>query len=101
MGLFRGSIEKREIEKRTETRLPPSGEVIVVELDTDGEADDDLRGLGGQGVEIFGPASRDGRFHWLIQGRDLRRVRVGFRRVVHEWRERGIRVRIDVDPLQL
>ncbi len=92
---------EREIEKRAESRLPPSGEVIVVELDTDGEADDDLRGLGRQGVEIFGPASRDGHFHWLIQGRDLRRVRVGLRRVVHEWRERGIRVRVDVDPLQL
>ena len=90
-----------EIAQRVESRLPPTGEVIVLELDEDGVPDQELRELGGKGVEIFGPAPSDGRFRWLVQGPDLRPLRVGLRRLVHGWRERGIRVRIDVDPLQL
>lgn len=89
-----------EMEKRAASLLPPAGEVIVVELDGEGP-DDALRELGGSSAEVFGPAARGGRFHWLIQGRDLRPVRIGLRRLVHEWRDRGMRVRIDVDPLQL
>ena len=89
------------LEERATTRLPPAGEVIVVELDVAGGADGEIRELAGNRAEVFGPAEHAGRHRWMVQGSDLRLFRVGLRRLVHGWRDAGTRVRIDVDPLEL
>lgn len=89
------------IAERARTGLPPVGEVIVVEVDNPDQSDSALHDLVGGRAELFGPAERDGRHRWLIQGTDLRPVRVGLRRVVQSWRDAGRRVRVDVDPLEL
>ncbi|MGI9648787.1 MAG: hypothetical protein ACR2OI_09735 [Acidimicrobiia bacterium] len=86
---------------RSRTRLPPAGEVLVVELDQQGEATGDLSALTAGRAEVFGPAEVSGRQRWMVQGSDLRPVRIGLRRLVQKWRDGGIRVRIDVDPLEL
>lgn len=90
-----------ELERRSLTRLPPAGEVIVVELSAPGAANRDLLELTDGRAELFGPAPHGDRFRWLIQGADLTQVRVGLRRLVQGWREAEIRVRVDVDPLDL
>lgn len=90
-----------QIETRATTGLPPAGEVLVAEVDTAPDADHELRALVAGRAEVFGPADRDGRSRWLIQGRDLRPVRIGLRRLAQSWRDTGARVRIDVDPLEL
>ena len=89
------------LDERAATRLPPAGEVLVVELDVAGAADGEIRELAGDRAEVFGPAEHAGRHRWLVQGSDLRAFRVGLRRLVHSWRDAGVRVRIDVDPLEL
>ena len=81
--------------------MPPSGEVLVIELDTTGAADADIRELAADRAEVFGPAEHAQRHRWLVQGSDLRPFRIGLRRLVHRWRDQGTRVRIDVDPLDL
>jgi len=87
--------------ERAMTQLPPVGEVLVIELDTPGTADADIRQLVSDRAGVFGPAEHNGRHRWLIQGPDLRAVRIGLRRSVQLWRDAGIRVRVDVDPLEL
>lgn len=89
------------IDDRTRNRLPPAGEVLVVELDEVGNADAKLRALAADRGEVFGPADRAGRVRWLVQGSDLRPIRIGLRRLAQEWRDAGLRVRIDVDPVDL
>jgi primosomal protein N' (replication factor Y) len=89
------------IAARAATRLPPAGEVLVVELDRLGEANEELAALVAGRAEVFGPAERDGRHRWMVQGTDLRPIRIGLRRLAQNWRDGGTRVRIDVDPLEL
>ncbi len=89
------------VAERALTRLPPVGEVLVIELDRAGSADADIRTVAVESAEVFGPAERRGRVRWLVQGSDLGRVRIGLRRLVQSWRDSGIRVRVDVDPLEL
>jgi len=89
------------IVERSETRLPPAGEVLVVELDQSGEASEELATLAAGRAEVFGPAEHGGRHRWLVQGSDLRPIRIGLRRLVQSWRDGGTRVRIDVDPAEL
>ncbi len=86
---------------RAATRLPPIGEVLVVELDNAQGADRQLRDLAEGRAEVFGPAPAGERQRWMVQGTDLRPLRIGLRSLVQEWRDGGRRVRVDVDPLDL
>lgn len=89
------------IAQRAATRLPPMGEVLVIELDTVGAADGEIREMANGRAEVFGPADQPGRHRWLVQGSDLRSFRIALRRQVQRWRDAGTRVRVDVDPLEL
>jgi len=90
------------LEERVAFGLPPGGELLVIEADDlPDEADAALRDAVGDRAEVHGPAEARGRTRWLGQGRDLRAARIALRGVAHEWRDRGARVRIDADPLDL
>lgn len=89
------------VTERNATRLPPIGDVLVVELDGSTAVDGRLRNLASDRADVFGPAERAGRYRWLVQGDDLRQLKIGLRRLVQEWRDAGRRVRIDVDPVDL
>ncbi|MCB2224701.1 MAG: hypothetical protein KQH83_11090 [Actinobacteria bacterium] len=88
--------------ERSALGLPPGGEVLVVEAGAapDG-ADGTLREAVGARAEVHGPAEAGDRVRWLVQGRDLRPARIALRGVVQEWRDRGARVRVDADPIDL
>jgi primosomal protein N' (replication factor Y) len=92
-----------ELEERRRHRFPPTGELVVVEtkgaFPTDGEKQ--LRQAAGEAT-VLGPATRaSGAVRWLVQGSDLGKFRTALRPVIQRWREGGLAVRIDVDPLEL
>jgi primosomal protein N' len=90
------------LEERAAFGLPPGGQLLVVEADDlPDHADTALREAVGDRADVHGPAEARGRTRWLVQGRDLRAARIALRGVAHEWRDRGARVRIDADPLDL
>lgn len=93
---------EQDVAMRVDLGLPPGGELVVLEVsDASGDLDAELRaGLGGR-AGIHGPAENEQRIRWLIQGRDLRAARIALRALVHDWRDRGVRVRVDADPIDL
>jgi primosomal protein N' len=93
------------LEERTAAGYPPAGELMAVEIAGDPVAvDRDLRtaadGAAGA-IEVLGPAPAGARDRWLVSGGDLRPLKLALRPVVQAWRDRGTRVRIDVDPVRL
>lgn len=94
------SFLETEIRERSEAGFPPGGELIALDVRRAPEGvDSDLRGAAGKGV--LGPAESNEGLRWLIQGRDLRSVKIRMRSLVQKWRDAGARVRVDVDPLEL
>lgn len=91
-----------ELARRVKEGFPPAGELLAIETrDEPPDATDRLRALAGSRADVLGPADTGGGSRWLVQGRDLRPVRVGLRRLVQDWRDGGTRVRIDADPIDL
>ncbi len=92
-----------ELEARAELGFPPTAELLAVELrGGDGAAEDEtLRGVAGAGVSILGPAPAGEGLRWLGRGSDLGRFRQALRPVVERWRQSGLTVRVDADPLDL
>jgi primosomal protein N' len=91
-----------EIERRAALGFPPHGELLVVEMEgAPAGADRSLREAVADRGAVLGPADRDGRVRWLVQGRDLRPARLAMRGLVQDWRDAGARVRIDADPIDL
>jgi len=91
----------QEIRHRKEFALPPTGDVIVVEVSGGTRDPRDLMESLADEATVFGPAERRGALRWLIQGRDLTRAKKTLRHVVGSLREGGSAVRVDVDPLDL
>ena len=92
---------EEEIRHRREFALPPTGDVIVVEVFGGTRDAQMLMEQLADEATIFGPAERRGTLRWLIQGRDLTRAKRTLREVVGSLREGGGTVRVDVDPLDL
>lgn len=94
---------KTERDVRAGFGFPPAGELVIVEARgnlPDG-SDVWLKDASG-GATVLGPAPRgSGGVRWLIQGTDLGRVRNQLRPVVQRWRDAGVAVRVDVDPIEL
>ena len=91
-----------EAQARAVAGFPPSGEIIALEAAGAPEAaDEELRAVVAGRGEVHGPAVRGGRSRWLLQGRDLHGARVMLRRLVQDWRDREVRVRVDADPIDL
>jgi hypothetical protein len=54
------------------------------------------------GATVMGPVERrNGGHRWLLQAPDLTKARHGLRSVVQRWRDAGVTVRVDADPLEL
>lgn len=102
--LRHGSADRfmeRLLEERAAAGFPPAGEIIALEVSPPAErVDGELRGAAGNAV-VLGPAVNEGTARWLIQGRRLHPLRIRLRSLVQDWRDGGIRVRIDADPLDL
>lgn len=91
-----------ELARRESLGLPPAGEVLAVEIrgEHPDRVDDELR-RACEGATVRGPAAGDGAARWLVQGRDLHRTRTLLRPAVQQWRDAGLTVRVDVDPVDL
>jgi primosomal protein N' (replication factor Y) len=89
------------MQERRASHFPPYGELIALEIDRTvpvGSAIVDAIGTDGR---VLGPAPMRDRDRWLIQGRDLTNARVALRQVIGTLRDKGARVRVDVDPIDL
>ena len=91
-----------EVDERAAYKLPPSGEVIVVEVTKAPDwVDAVMAELGNQRGTVLGPAERGDSKRWLVQGADLGSVRERLRELVHRLRDAQASVRVDVDPIEL
>lgn len=86
--------------ERARAGVPPSVDMLAVEIrgsHPDG-IEAEIQGL--PGAEILGPVNIEGGRRWLLTG-DLAKARVDLRPLVGRWRESGVTVRIDADPIDL
>ena len=94
---------QHELGERERYGFPPAGELLIVE--TRGQVPEGaLAALNGAaaGATVLGPASRrSGALRWLLQAPDLTRARHNLRALVQHWRDTGVTVRIDADPIEL
>ncbi len=102
---FRSGDPTRFLEGEARVRrtsgFPPYGELIALEIEWEGSARDIVAG-GLEGLAtVRGPARVADRDRWLIHGRDLAMARLALRDIARTLRDRGARVRIDVDPHEL
>lgn len=92
-----------EREVRARFGFPPAGELVIIEAR--GSLPDGSEIWvkdAASGATVLGPAPRgNGGVRWLIQGTDLSKVRNQLRPVVQRWRDAGVAVRVDVDPIEL
>ena len=91
---------ERVLVERARSGLPPSSEMIAVELRGELPAGPDAQLAAMTGIAIVGPLVVEDGVRWLLQG-DLAEVRSELPRIVSKWREGGTTVRIDADPIDL
>jgi primosomal protein N' (replication factor Y) len=92
-----------EMEQRRRFGFPPAGELLVVEARGNlPDGSDTWIKEAAAGTTVMGPVTRNnGAVRWLLQGSDLTKARHNLRGVVQKWRDSGVTVRIDADPLEL
>ncbi len=87
---------------RQEQQFPPMGELIALDVrNAPSDFGDELAAAAADDAAVLGPASTPDGERWLIQGSDLRRLKVSLRPLVQGWRDAGARVRVDADPIDL
>ena len=87
--------------ERRASNFPPFGELIALEIDRAVPIGDAITTAIGDDARVLGPAPMRDRDRWLIQGTDLTRARIALRQLTGTLRDKGARVRIDVDPIDL
>ncbi len=88
--------------EREHDHLPPSGEMLAIEVTGDPTiCATDIAELETDSIQVHGPETGGGRTRWFIQGPSLHEARVLLRRMVQRWRDAGVKVRIDADPIDL
>ncbi|HKY49255.1 MAG TPA: hypothetical protein VJQ79_14880 [Acidimicrobiia bacterium] len=92
-----------ERDVRARFGFPPSGELVIVEARGSlPDGSDVWLKDAAVGATVLGPAPRaSGGVRWLLQGTDLSKVRHQLRPLVQRWRDAGVAVRVDVDPIEL
>lgn len=89
---------------RERSGFPPYGQLLALEIADsapEDELDKGLRGAIGDDATVLGPAPMPDRARWLVQAPDLSSAKVPLRGFVRAIRDRGGRVRVDVDPIDL
>ncbi len=61
----------------------------------------DIEAVASEGIQVHGPETGGGTTRWFIQGTSIQDSRVQLRGVVQRWRDSGLRVRVDADPIDL
>ena len=89
------------MDERRSLSFPPYGELIALEIDRAVPVGEAIATAVGTDARVLGPAPMRDRDRWLIQGPDLTAARVALRQVTGTLRDKGARVRIDVDPIDL
>lgn len=92
-----------EMEQRRQFGFPPAGELLVLEVrgELPEGADTSLKEAAA-GATVMGPATRNnGAIRWLLQASDLSKARHNLRGLIQKWRDAGVTVRVDADPLEL
>jgi primosomal protein N' (replication factor Y) len=91
---------ERILVARAREGAPPASEMIVVELrgHVPETAGADLAGL--TDALAMGPVRVDEGMRWLLTGK-LGKARLELRDLVHRWRDTGVTVRVDVDPIDV
>lgn len=87
--------------ERARLGLPPATEMLAIEIrgeEAPSRFDADLRSL--EPPTLLGPAPAAQGWRWLLQG-SLGALKPRMRPVIQRWRETGITVRIDADPIDL
>lgn len=88
--------------RRAVLGFPPGGEVLVVEATgLPAPRRSQLSDTIGNRATVHGPSIVDDTARWYVQGADLRAAKVVLRPLVGEWREAGVRIRVDADPIDL
>jgi primosomal protein N' (replication factor Y) len=86
---------------RQQQQFPPMGQLIAIDVrDAPAELDRELLQAAGE-AEVLGPAATPHGERWLVQGSDLRPMKIRLRPLVQAWRDAGARVRVDADPIDL
>lgn len=89
------------VASRNDQQFPPMGELIAIDVrDTPAGFGEQLTGAAGDAL-VLGPAGTPDGERWLVQGSDLRQIRIRLRSLVQGWRDAGARVRVDADPIDL
>ncbi len=96
-----------EVRTRSEFGYPPAGQLMVIEargVHDVSQIDRELTETGSSTTPnptILGPAGfRDGS-RWLLQGPDLGGFKVSVRPLIQRWRDSGVTIRVDADPIDL
>lgn len=91
---------ERVLADRARQGFPPAREMLAVEVrgEPGDELEEEIASL--EAVDCYGPAVMEDGLRWLLAGR-LDRVRKALREKAAIWRERGLTVRIDADPIDL
>ncbi len=91
----------QESSDRLRAGFPPFGELIAIETSGEVDADTVIRSALGDMATVRGPAEMRDRLRWLISGETLTDARIALRSVVDGLRNKGAKVRVDADPIDL
>lgn len=92
---------KEESEVRKRAGFPPFGELIAIETSGGGDADKVIRSATEGLATVRGPAQMRDRLRWLVSGDSLHEARISLRGAVESLRNKGSKVRVDADPIDL